>query len=145
MKKTDPPIVVSQTYNTSLSDLWSAITNADRMRKWYFNTIHDFEAREGFEVVFDVECVGETFPHRWKVTEAIPEKLLKYTWKFDGYEGAAIATFHLASAGDASSLAVSFKTTEDFTAPISQFQRDACQGGWKYFIEESLKSYLERK
>ena len=143
MKKSDPPITAVQTYKTTLSDLWSAITNAERMRKWYFNTIHDFEAREGFEVVFDVECEGENFPHRWKVTEAVFEKLLKYTWKFDGYDGAATATFRLEKEGESATLAVSFQTTEDFTAPLPQFQREACQGGWKYFIEESLKSYLE--
>jgi uncharacterized protein YndB with AHSA1/START domain len=81
MKRSDAPIVVKVTYQASAKDVWKAITVAGEMRKWYFNTIPNFEPKVGFEVVFDVINGGRKFPHRWKVTSVVPFKRLEYDWK----------------------------------------------------------------
>lgn len=39
MKKNDEPIIVEETFNTSIDNVWSAITEVDKMRRWYFKNI----------------------------------------------------------------------------------------------------------
>ncbi len=39
MKDAKEPIVVEQTFNTSINNVWNAITKVDQMRKWFFENI----------------------------------------------------------------------------------------------------------
>jgi uncharacterized protein YndB with AHSA1/START domain len=34
MRKDDEPIIVEQTFNTSIETVWDAITKVERMRQW---------------------------------------------------------------------------------------------------------------
>jgi uncharacterized protein YndB with AHSA1/START domain len=63
MKATDQPIVVEQLFDTSLTELWAAISQVHQMRQWFFANIEAFEAREGFETKFTVDNEGSIFPH----------------------------------------------------------------------------------
>jgi uncharacterized protein YndB with AHSA1/START domain len=145
MKLTDAPIIVQATYHASANEVWKAITVADEMQKWYFNTIPKFEAKVGFEVVFDVANGERKFPHHWKVTKVVPLKRLEYDWKYDGYAGDALVSFVLAEHGDTTSLRVTYKAREDFADGIPEFQRESGLAGWRYFLHESLKAYLEKR
>ena len=74
MRKNDEPVVVEQTYNTSINAVWSSITEIDQMRQWYFENIPSFKPEVGFETQFNVENEGRNFLHIWKVTEVVPKK-----------------------------------------------------------------------
>jgi len=56
-------------------------------------------ARSRFEFQFDVEHEGFKYCHRCKVTEAIPNKRLAYTWRYEGYAGDSLVTFELFAQG----------------------------------------------
>ena len=85
MKKNEEPIIVEQTFNTSVDAVWNAITEIDQMRKWYFESIPSFEPEAGFETRFNVESQERNFTHLWKVKEAIPGKMITYNWKYEEY------------------------------------------------------------
>jgi uncharacterized protein YndB with AHSA1/START domain len=144
MKRSDAPIVVKETYHASAKDVWKSITVADEMRKWYFNTIPRFEAKVGFEVVFDVINGERKFLHRWKVTNVVPLQRLEYDWKYDGYPGDALVSFDLVEKGNTTSLTVTYKAREDFMDGIPEFERESGLAGWQYFLNQSLKGCLEK-
>jgi len=74
MKKTDEPIIVEQTFQTSIENVWKSITKIDQMHQWYFENIPTFEAKIGFETQFNVQSQDRDFLHLWKITEVIPFK-----------------------------------------------------------------------
>lgn len=143
MRTDEEPVVVEQTYAASVEDVWSAITQRDQMVQWYFDNIPSFEAAVGFETRFDVECEGRVFPHLWKVTDVVPQQRIQYDWRYDGYSGDGFVVFELAGQGEETKLTLTCRTREDFPDDIPEFRRESCEAGWKYFIQENLKRYLE--
>ncbi|MCF8262150.1 MAG: SRPBCC domain-containing protein [Melioribacteraceae bacterium] len=143
MKKTDRPILIEETFNRSVSDVWSAITDVELMRKWFFENIPDFKPEVGFEVVFEIKNESRTFPHRWKITRVVPQKLLEYNWKYDGYSGDSNVIFELSEVGDLTILKFQTIILEDFQSDIPEFTRESCIGGWTYFLKQNLKNFLD--
>ena len=143
MPADDPPVVVEETYRADVDTVWKAITEPDRMRRWYFDNIPDFRAEVGFETQFLISNGGRDFPHRWKVTEVIPRKRLIYDWKYDGYAGEAFVVFELSEATPGTRLRLSCIVRRDFPQDVPEFRRESCAQGWEYFIRQSLKHYLE--
>jgi uncharacterized protein YndB with AHSA1/START domain len=142
MKKTDPPIIVKESFQSSVEKVWSAITQLEEMTQWYFENIPSFQAKVGFETQFPVQSEDRVFTHLWKVTEVIPFQKITYTWTYKEYAGDAYVTFDLIENDNHVTLAVSLIVTEDFPTGIPEFTRENCIGGWEYFIGNRLKAYL---
>jgi len=144
MKKTDEPIVVEQTFHVSRTELWSAITELNRMTQWFFENIGSFEPKVGFETSFIVKNNSRIFPHLWRITEVKPGERITYNWRYEGYEGDSYVTFELSDHENGSKLTLTHKVTETFSQNMEEFKRENCSGGWKWFIKRSLKEYLEK-
>ncbi|MDN5202543.1 SRPBCC domain-containing protein [Fulvivirgaceae bacterium BMA10] len=142
MKKTEAPIIVEQLYNASPDEVWAAITERDQMIQWFFNNIPEFKAEVGFETQFMIEVEDRKFPHLWKVTEVIHGKKLTYQWRFGGYEGEGLSTFELFEQDGKTGVKLIYDVIEDFPDGIPEFVRESGEQGWRYFIQESLKNYL---
>ena len=145
MKNTDSPIIIEQTFNVSIEQLWKAITELKEMKQWFFENIEAFEAKEGFETRFIVENENRIFPHLWKITKVEPYKRIVYNWKYEGYVGNSFVTFELSEQDNYSKLTLTHDVTESFPQEISEFQRESCEEGWKWFIKERLKEYFQNK
>lgn len=144
MKKSNKPIVVEETFKVSTRELWSAITELNRMTKWFFENINSFEPKVGFETRFIVKNEDRIFPHLWRITEVNSEKSITYNWKYEGYEGDSFVTFELFEYENSSKLILTHQVTETFPENIEEFKRESCLGGWNWFIKKSLKEYLEK-
>lgn len=142
MKKTDEPIVVEQIFNSSIESVWSAITNLSEMHRWYFENIPSFQPTVGFETKFNVKSETRSFMHLWKVLKVIPNKLIKYNWKYENYTGDSNVIFELFEEEDKTRLKLTVEILADFPESIPEFKRESCEGGWKYFIKDRLKEYL---
>jgi uncharacterized protein YndB with AHSA1/START domain len=145
MKYTDKPIVVEQTYEASLGELWNAITELKQMTQWFFGNIQAFEPKVGFETSFIVENEGRLFPHLWKITEVEPLRKITYNWRYEGYTGDSFVTFELFEQGKNTKLRLLHTITKDFQSNIPEFTRESCMAGWNFFIRQSLKDYLKSK
>lgn len=143
MKKTEKPIIVEELFDKDLESVWYAITEAEQMRKWFFENIPVFKPIVGFEVEFNVETGTKSFLHQWKVTKVIPKKLIEYNWKYGGYSGDSFVSFELTKKNDWTKLKLTHVVTEDFQENVPEFERESCIGGWRYFIKERLKYYLK--
>ena len=142
MQESSEPIVVEEIYSAPPEVVWEAITEPEQMREWYFDTIKEFRPKVGFETCFDVDCEGDTFPHRWTVTEVIPAEKLVYRWRYDGYAGDSFVTWELQEDPDGTRIKVTHTCTESFPQDHSVFDEDACMDAWDYFISQTLPEYL---
>jgi uncharacterized protein YndB with AHSA1/START domain len=143
MKTSEPPVIVEQIFNASVDAVWSALTELEEMHKWYFPNIQDFKAEVGFKTEFEVENEGRVFPHCWTITKVEKNKLLAYNWRYENYAGDSTVVFELFPQGQQTNLRVTCLVHEDFPDNIPEFKRESCVGGWTYFIQQSLKGYLD--
>ena len=143
MKSTDPPIVVTHTFNTSVQKVWSAITDLNEMKQWYFDQIEDFRPEVGFKTQFVVQVEDRVFTHLWEVNQVIRQQKITYNWKFLEYPGNGDVTFELIPENDGVKLRLIVDTLESYPDHIPEFKRESCIQGWEYFIGQNLKAYLE--
>lgn len=143
MKKTDPPIVVEQSFTCSPARLWRALTNPAEMRQWFFEQISEFQPEIGFYTEFVIENEGRTFTHCWTIREVVPEKKIVYRWNYPEYAGDSNVHFEIEAITNGSKLRVSTEVIEDFPSDIPEFRRESGVAGWKYFIQDRLLKYLE--
>ncbi len=141
MKTSEEMVVVAGEVDAPISDLWSALTEPDRMRQWFFDNIPDFKPEVGFKTEFMVDAGERQFLHQWQVTEVEPEAKLAYRWTFAGYDGASLSVFELTALGERSHLRISIPVEADFADDIPEFKRESCLGGWQYMLAQ-IQKYL---
>ena len=86
-------IVTEETYDAPVNVVWQAITDKDRMRKWFFEPMTDFVPEVGFSTKFTVHYQGTDYPHVWKITEVIPQQKIVYDWRYEGFSGESTVTW----------------------------------------------------
>jgi uncharacterized protein YndB with AHSA1/START domain len=137
------PIIVEQTYHTSVDKVWSAITDPEQMRKWFFPTMNAFEAKVGFETQFNVQSHENAYLHIWRVTEVQPRSKIIYNWKYGGYSGNSYVIWELAVENNLTRLKLTHEGIETFPQHIPDFTRESCIAGWRFFLSQRLKEFLE--
>ena len=138
------PIILERILNAPVKKVWTAISNKDEMKKWYFN-LAAFKAEVGFKFQFSGGPSDDVqYLHLCEVTEVIPEKKLTYSWKYDGYEGISHVTFELSAVGDQTKLVLTHKGLESFPKSNPHFGRHNFVEGWNHIIGKSLPEYLEK-
>jgi uncharacterized protein YndB with AHSA1/START domain len=86
---------------------------------------------------------GRDFLHVWRVTEVVPQEKLVYNWKYENYPGDSFVVFELTAHGDKTKLKLTTDVQEDFPDDIPEFRRESGLAGWEYFIQKSLREFLE--
>ena len=137
------PIVVERTYDASTESVWQAITDIDQMREWYFD-LKEFKAEPGFEFEFEGGPDDRSYVHVCKITEVIDQRKLKYSWRYDGYEGISFVTFELFPEGDKTRLRLTHEGVASFPASNKDFARENFEAGWEDIIGRSLPAFLEK-
>jgi uncharacterized protein YndB with AHSA1/START domain len=138
------PIIVEEVFNTTIDQLWDAITKVDQMKQWYFAAIESFDPVIGFETKFNVKSGKRNFLHLWKLTEVVPLKKIVYNWKYEDYVGDSFVTFELSNYDNRTKLTLTHAVVENFPQDIPEFLRESGVEGWNYFIRKSLKEFLEK-
>jgi uncharacterized protein YndB with AHSA1/START domain len=136
-------VVIERTFNATVARVWKALTDVEQMRAWYFD-LKEFRPEVGFEFGFIVEHEGNTYDHRCKVTEVIPQKKVAYTWRYEGHEGNSMVTFELFPEGDKTRLKLTHEGLETFPRTAA-FARENFERGWTEIIGSELKQFLEKK
>ena len=136
-------VVLERTFNAPVARVWKALTDVDQMRQWYFD-LKEFKPEVGFEFDFVVEHEGNTYDHRCKITEVIPQKKIAYTWRYHGHEGDSLVTFELFSEGEKARLKLIHEGLETFPKTAA-FAREKFEKGWTELIGSELKQFVEKK
>ena len=145
------PVVIERTYNAPVEKVWTALTDVEQVREWYFDQVREwyFDLNEfipevGFEFGFVVEHEGNRYDHRCKVTEVIPQRKIAYTWRYEGHEGDSLVTIELFPDGDKTRLRLTHEGLETFPKTPA-FARENFEKGWTAIIGSELKEFVERK
>lgn len=136
------PFVIERTFNAPVEKVWKAITDKEEMKQWYFD-LADFKPEIGFEFQFEGGPDDRKYLHLCKVTEAIQNKKLTYSWRYDGYEGNSFVTFELFPEGEKTKLKLTHTGLETFPAN-PDFAKENFVQGWTHIIGKSLQEYLEK-
>lgn len=136
------PFVIERVLNAPADIVWKAITDKEQMKQWYFN-LAEFKPVVGFEFQFEGGTETKTFLHKCKITEVIPGKKLKHSWRYDGYEGNSFVTFELFPEGNKTRIKLTHEGLETFPA-IPEFAKENFAAGWTDIIGTSLKNFVEK-
>lgn len=137
------PFVIERILNAPLDRVWRAISERDEMAKWYFD-LADFRPEVGFEFEFTGGTEENKYLHKCQVTKAEPNKILAYTWRYEGYDGLSEVIWELFPQGDQTLLRLTHTGLDTFPA-LGDFARSNFETGWTYIIGTSLINYLEPK
>jgi uncharacterized protein YndB with AHSA1/START domain len=137
------PIIVEQEYNAAPAKVWAALTDADEMRKWYFD-LPEFRPEAGFNFQFTGgPADGVQYLHLCEVTEVVPQKKLTYSWRYDGYEGNSFVTFDLLGEGEKTRLKLTHMGLESFPQENPDFAVANFEKGWEDIVRKNLRGYVE--
>ena len=138
----EKPFEIERVFPVSPSRLWSAITNPDEMKNWYF-TLPGFKPEVGYEFDFlGGPPDGPQYKHLCRVTRAEPEKVLAYSWRYEGYEGNSEVTWELFPEGNLTRLKLTHSGLETFPKSNPDFAAKNFHEGWTGIIGDSLVAYL---
>lgn len=135
------PLIVERTLNAPASKIWSALTDINQMKQWYFQ-LPDFKAEVGFTFEFSGGDETKTFLHRCVVTEVIPGKKLAHTWTYPDYPGSSVVAWELFEQGDETLVRITHTGLETFP-DTGDFARANFNGGWNHILGISLKEFVE--
>jgi len=135
---------IERAYSAPITKVWHALTNKDAMKQWYFD-LPDFKPEVGFEFQFYGQGKeGESYLHLCKITEAVKEKKLQYSWRYDGFEGISYVTFELFEVAGKTTLKLTHEGIESFPATANNaFARENFAEGWTYLIGTALAKFVE--
>ena len=138
------PVILERVYDAPVEKIWKALTDKNEMKKWYFD-LAEFKAEPGFEFSFLAGSEEKKFMHLCKVTTAIPNKKLSYTWRYEGKEADSEVNFELFPEGEKTKLVLTHTGLETFPADKPDFARSNFVTGWTHFVNVALKDYLEKE
>ncbi len=138
------PIIVEQKFNIPMGELWTIISDPYLMRQWFFAEIPDFKAEVGFQTRFNVNAGVRDFMHLWEIVEVEHEAKIVYDWRYEGYIGNGLVTFELVTQDNGCLLRVVSEGMDSFPQEIPEFSRESCEGGWTYFIKQSLVKFVTK-
>jgi uncharacterized protein YndB with AHSA1/START domain len=137
------PIIMERIFNAPIEKIWTAITDKEQMKLWYFD-LDEFKPEVGFEFEFTGGTPEKSYLHLCKITEVIAGRKLQYSWRYDGYEGNSFVTFELFAEGDKTRLKLTHKGLETFPASNTDFAKENFVAGWTEIIGTNLKEFVEK-
>ncbi len=137
------PVVIERYFNIPPSKLWQALTNNEHLKHWYFK-LPEFNAVEGFKFSFmGGEPDDPKFLHLCEVTKVVENRILSYTWRYDGLPGNSLVSWELFPENAGTRLRLTHSGLETIAPAGPEFARENFLGGWDYFVNEALASYFE--
>jgi uncharacterized protein YndB with AHSA1/START domain len=136
-------VVIERTLGAPIGRVWTALTDVEEMRKWYFD-LKEFKPEVDFEFEFSVEHEGMNYHHLCRVTEVIPQKKIAYTWRYKDEPGDSLVTFELFGEGEKTRVKVTHTGIETFPKTPA-YVRKNFENGWTQLIGTELKQFVERK
>lgn len=112
--KNKASIQIRTPFNTTKENLWNTLTEVEKMKKWYFNELEDFEPKLHFKTAFKIE-----------------------------YEGNSTVTFEIEESPEGVELILTAEILEAFP-DIEVFSHERMVKGWNGLIYDRLKPYLEK-
>jgi len=135
------PFVIERTYPAPIQKVWTALTDKDEMKTWYFD-LKEFKPEVGFQFEFTGGPKDRPYLHKCQVTQVIPGRKIAYSWRYEGYPGNTEVIFELFEEGNSTRLKLTHAGLETFPANNPDLDAKNFAEGWTA-ITAQLGSYLE--
>jgi uncharacterized protein YndB with AHSA1/START domain len=138
------PYKLERIYPAPISKVWSAITERDQLKKWYFDFAEDFKPEIDQEFEWYAGEPGcKQWLHRGKVTEVVDGKKLAHTWEYPGYTGKAKVIWELSEVSQSSTkVNFTFEILIPFDSKEEALKRKNFVQGWNSILKTSLEEHL---
>ena len=133
------PLIKEFHYKVPIENVWQALTDTDKMKKWYFPQLQKFEPVVGFKFQFD-DAEAE-YQKEWTVTKVVNGKTLAHTWSYKGYPGSSEVIFDLFSEENGTRLRVTQTGLDSFPSH-PHFKRERFEWGWENLLGQNLRNLL---
>ena len=134
------PLIKEFSYKVPIEKVWQALTDTNKMKKWYFPQLQTFEPIIGFHFEFDQG--NEEYQKEWIVTQVVEGKKLGHSWAYKGYPGKSEVIFDLVAEGNKTKLKVTQTDLESFPNH-PHFKRERFEWGWDNLLGQNLRHLLE--
>ncbi|TXF78894.1 SRPBCC family protein [Chryseobacterium sp.] len=137
-------VVIKQKIKAPLEKVWTALTDRDQMKLWYFD-IPDFELALHNQFNFYEPGGANKYHHHGEILEVIPQRKFKHTWSYPEFsKEKSIVKWELEPEGTDTLLTLTHKGLENFSHLGKDFQKESFTNGWNAIIGESLKDFIEK-
>jgi uncharacterized protein YndB with AHSA1/START domain len=138
------PIMIERTYDAPVEKVWAALTDKDVMKQWYFD-VPEFRPEVGNEFTFTGgPDEGKQYEHLCRVTQAEQNKVIAYTWRYEGYPGDSEVTFELFPEGDKTRLKLTHTGLESFGTENPDLAKHNFVAGWTEIVNNMLTDFLAK-
>lgn len=134
-------VIIEKTFNAPVDRVWRALTDPEQMKQWYFD-LPGFKAEVGYEFAFVVSNDKHEWSHLCKVTEVKHQRLISYTWRYEGYAGDSLVRFELFDEGGKTRLVLTHSGLHTFPANVEALKRENFVAGWTEIVNTSLTKFL---
>jgi len=125
------PLVIERTYDAPVEKIWAALTDPAKMKQWYFD-VPGFKPETGNIFTFEAGSKTQQYLHECRVTKAVPNEIIAYTWRYPAVEGISEVSFELFSEGEKTRLVLTHSGLETFPQ-TGAYARENFVGGWTQF------------
>ncbi|MCM5662741.1 SRPBCC family protein [Galbibacter mesophilus] len=141
----DQTIIQEITLNISAEKVWGALTDPDKMKDWYFD-VQNYSL-EQFNEFYFYEPNGTNFKHVCRILEIMPQKRIRYTWKYPDYsDGISVVSWQLSTVKkNVTHVKLTHSGVENFADAGSDLSRDNFVAGWKEIVNKALPAYLKKQ
>lgn len=143
MPTDNQPIVKEVVLNASPAAVWQAITDPGELKQWSFD-MNGFQPVKGTRFTFFGEKDGVKFLHLCEVLEAVPEKIMKWLWSYEGVPGDTYVTFELFPEGGQTRLRLTHEGVEKLPQN-ENYAKENFVMGWSELIGKLLPAHLSKK
>jgi uncharacterized protein YndB with AHSA1/START domain len=142
---TSTPVLVETRLNFPAEAIWSALTDKDKMKQWYFE-VPEFKLEVGFEFKYIGEDAGKKYPTSCRILAVEPGRKLVHTWSFDEFPHETIVTFELFPQGQQTLLRLTHEGLDKMPAQYpSSISAQSHREGWTQILGTLLKEFLEKQ
>ena len=135
-------VTLERVYDAPVEKIWKALTDVKEMKQWYFD-LKEFKAEPGFKFSFYGGTEEKQYLHLCEVKEAIANKKLSYSWRYENEPGDTLVSFELFPEGSKTRLKLTHTGFETFTSGNPDLAMGNFHEGWTSILDESLKKYVE--
>ena len=133
------PLVQEYNYEAPIAKVWEALTDRDKMKRWYFPQLQKFQPVLGYEFQFNDD--SHEYHKEWFVTKIVAGSTFAHSWAYKGHAGSSEVVFDLFEKGNTTMLRVTQTGLESFPNH-PHFKRERFERGWDNLLGENLKRLL---
>ena len=136
------PIIISQLFDSSIADVWNALSNKNALKTWYF-PVQDFSFEVGKIFSFYESDHSQNFLHQCEFLRIEPQRIIEYTWTYPEHSnGSTILKWELFPEGTKTKVQITHSGVENFGDAGPDFSRTNFEMGWNAILKIKLRNYL---